>query len=144
MAALYLIVAIAGQRAAIAADLVRSVVEFEAITPVPLVPPHIAGLAALRSRVLTIVDCRRSLELGSGTVQGMMRAVVVEMDVHQYGLLVDEVEDVVLIETAPRDTPMALAAGWARAVAGTVEQDGVLLPLLDPAALVAGPAALAA
>ena len=30
------------------------------ITPAPRAPPHVAGLAALRSRALTVVDCRGS------------------------------------------------------------------------------------
>ena len=52
MEALKLIARIADQQVAISADTVESVVEVEAITPVPLAAPHIAGLAALRSRVL--------------------------------------------------------------------------------------------
>ena len=144
METLYLIVTIAGQRVALAAKPVESVVEIDAITPVPLVPPHIAGLSALRSRVLTIVDTLASLEIGTSPRSGVLRTVIVTVDTHQYGLLVDDVLDVVGIVTPPRPVHLALGPGWARVVSGIVEHDGEALLLLDPSLLVAGPVALAA
>src|SRR5689334_18908704 len=61
---LLLVVTIAGERVALPAAAVESVVELDTLIPVPRAAPHIAGLSALRSRVLTVVDCMRSLELG--------------------------------------------------------------------------------
>ena len=40
-------------------------VELDTLIPVPRAAPHVAGLSALRSRVLTVIDCQRSLELGA-------------------------------------------------------------------------------
>lgn len=137
--ALYLIVRIAGQRVALLADPVESVVEIDAISAVPRVPPHIAGLAALRSRVLTIVDCLESLALGRSARSGVLCTVIVTVDAHQYGLLVDEVLDVVTIVGAPRSVHLALGPGWSRAASGLVEHAGEALLLLDPGALIAGP-----
>ena len=62
---LLLIVSIAGSRVALPAAAVESVVELDALISVPRAPDHLAGLSALRSRVLTVIDCRRSLELGA-------------------------------------------------------------------------------
>lgn len=142
--ALYLIVTIAGQRVAMAAAPVGSVVEIDAITPVPRVSPHIAGVSALRSRVLTIVDCLASLGLGAGPREGLLRTVIVTVDGHQYGLLVEDVTDVVALPGGPRPVSLTLGSGWARAATGMIEHDGDALLLIDPAALVAGPIALAA
>ncbi len=144
MAALYLVAAIAGQRVALPAGSVKSVVEIDAITPVPRVAPHVAGLAALRSRVLTLIDCVRSLELDAPDGPAARSAVIVAVESHQYGLLVDEVIDVVPIEGAPRAMPSAFGPGWARAVSGVIEHGDDLLLVLDPAALIDGPAARAA
>jgi purine-binding chemotaxis protein CheW len=144
MDSLYLIVGMAGQRIALAAQYVESVVEIDAVTPVPLVAPHIAGLAALRSRVLTIVDTLAALDLGRVEADEVMQAVVVTIEGHLYGLLVDEVEDVVTIAGAPLPVCAALAPGWERATQGMVEIDGDALLLIDPLALVAGRPALAA
>ena len=48
---------------------VEAVVELEGITPAPCAAPHVAGLSALRSRVLTVIDGLAALEsrpLGRG------------------------------------------------------------------------------
>lgn len=141
--ALFLIARVGGERVALAAEAVESVVEIGALTPVPRVGRHIAGLAPLRSRVLTIIDVHASLELAGAPAEARP-AIVVPIDGHGYGLLVDEVEDVVAILAAPRPVGRGLDRGWARAASGIVEHDGRALLLLDPAALVAGPPALAA
>ena len=51
---LLLIVSIAGSRVALPASAVESVVELDALIAVPRAPDHVAGLSALRSRVLTV------------------------------------------------------------------------------------------
>ena len=144
MERLYLIVGIAGQRVALSTHFVESVVEIDVVTPVPLVAAHIAGLAALRSRVLTMVDTLAALDLGRMDRTDVMEAVVVTIDGHLYGLLVDDVEDVVSLNSAPTPVCAVLDAAWSRVTSGMVEIDGDALLLIDPAALVAGPSALAA
>ncbi len=141
---LKLIARVAGQQIAISADLVESVVEIEAITPVPLAAPHIAGLAALRSRVLTIIDTYAALELGRSPRDGLLQAIVVTIDHHLYGLLVDEVVDVVAFAGEPDPLHAGLSRGWANAAMGIVEHEGQALLQLDPARIVAGPVAIAA
>ena len=138
---LLLIVQLAGERVAIAAGDVESVVEIEEVTDVPRVAPHVAGLAALRSRVLTVIDCFASLELGSADLSGAHDAIVVEADGHPYALLVDGVEDVVEASGGLQPVRMSLGAGWRRVGRGMIEAEGDALLLLDVAGLIAGPAA---
>ncbi|WP_298689448.1 chemotaxis protein CheW [uncultured Sphingomonas sp.] len=144
MDSLKLIARIADQEVAIATSLIESVVEVEAITRVPLAAPHIAGLAALRSRVLTIIDTYAALEIGHSPREGILQAVVVTIDHHLYGLLVDEVVDVAAIASEPDLLHAGLSRGWAHAALGLVEHNGKALLELDPARIVAGPAVLAA
>ena len=139
MADLFLILSIAGERIAFPASQVESVIELDEVTPVPRTARHIAGLASLRSRVLTVVDCRASLGAASAAATG--EAVVVPSDGHPYALLVDGVEDVVEASAPPSRAGVPLAGGWARVALGTVEAGGDLLLLVDPHALIAGPAA---
>ena len=61
MESLYLIVRVAGDTVALRADGIGSVVEIDAISAVPRVPPHIRGLFALRSRILTVIDSAAAL-----------------------------------------------------------------------------------
>lgn len=143
MAELLLIVRLDGERIALRADDVESVVELEGLTPVPGVPPHIAGLAALRSRVLTVVDCVAALDPGR-TIGAMRDAVVVVAEGHPYALLVDGVEDVVDAEGEVGPVRTALAGGWQRVARGMVEAEGRLTLLADVQAFIAGPVAKAA
>src|SRR5690349_22360292 len=112
---LLLIVTIAGERVALPAAAVESVVELETLTPVPRAPCHVAGLSALRSRVLTVIDCMRSLELGeTDCSDGIREAAVIELDGHHYALIVDLVEDVVEALADPVPVRAAMGRGWER------------------------------
>lgn len=136
---LLLIVTIAGQRVALPASEVESVVELDTLISVPRAVSHVAGLSALRSRVLTVIDCMRSLELGTGeTGGGILEAAVVEVDGHHYALIVDSVEDVVEALSDPAPIRAAMGPGWERASIGMVETEEGALLLVDVATLVAG------
>jgi purine-binding chemotaxis protein CheW len=136
---LLLIVTIANERVALPAAAVESVVELDALTPVPRAARHVAGLSALRSRVLTVIDCMRSLELGTTDCSdGIREAAVVELDGHHYALIVDLVEDVVEALSDPAPVRASMGAGWERVSQGMVETEQGPLLLVDVAALVAG------
>ena len=143
MPKLLLIVRLAGERIALPAEEVEAVVEIEGITPVPRAASHVAGLTALRSRVLTVIDCAASLQV-DGPYAGNRDAVVVVADGHPYALLVSGVEDVVEASGEARPVRTSLTGGWRRVTRGTVDAQGDLLLLVDPGALIAGPEAKAA
>jgi len=135
-----LLVSIGGELAGIDSAIIRSVVELEAITPVPRAPDHIAGLAALRSRAMTVVDCRRSLELPPLEGAAKALAVVVEIDEFLYALVVDAVEEVVPLDGDPAEVRADLLPGWTRAALGMIETSAGPALMLDPARLIQGPA----
>ena len=145
MSELLLIATIAGQRVAIAGVDVESVVDIEAVTPVPRSALHVAGLAAIRSRVLTVIDCRAALELTPSADEAEVReAVVVEADGHPYALLVDRVDDVIEFRQEVLTVRTSLVPGWRRVARGLVEVEGDLLLLIDTDKMLAGPGAAAA
>ena len=139
--ALVLVLRIAGERVAIRACEVESVIEVEEVTPVPRTAPHVAGLTSLRSRILTVIDCRTAL---GAQPLAASEAVVVPADGHAYALLVDAVEDVVEPAGAPSPIALPLAGGWSGAASSTVVVGGDLLLLVDPHRLIAGPDSRAA
>jgi len=142
---LLLVVTIAGERVALPSTAVESVVELDALIPVPRAAPHVAGLSALRSRVLTVIDCMRALELGvTDCSDGIREAVVVELDGHHYALLVDTVEDVVEALSEPSPVRAAMGPGWERISKGMVETESGPLLVVDVAALIGGIEAKAA
>ena len=142
MSQLLLIVSIAGSRVAFPSAAVESVVELDTLIPVPRAAPHVAGLSALRSRVLTVIDTVRSLDLGeTDCSDGIREAAVVELDGHHYALIVDSVEDVIEALSDPTPIRAAMGEGWERIALGMVETELGPLLLVDVAALIAGPAA---
>jgi purine-binding chemotaxis protein CheW len=143
MADLLLIARLAGRRIAFPAAEVEGVVELEGLTPAPRAAPHVAGLSALRSRVLTVIDGLAALEFGRSGAAGR-DAIVIGSGGHTYALMVEEVEDVVEADAAPAPIAAPLGAGWDRVALGTVEAEGELYLLVDPHLLIAGPAARAA
>jgi purine-binding chemotaxis protein CheW len=139
VAELLLIVRLAGERVALAAADVESVVEIEALTPVPGAAGHVAGLAALRSRVLTVIDCLASLDPSLRLPADAREAVMAVVDGHPYALMVEAVEDVIEASGERRPAAASLAAGWRRIGLATIEAEGDLLLLADVEALIAGP-----
>lgn len=140
---LYLIATIAGQPVAIRASAIDSVVDIGDVTPVPRAPAHVAGLAALRSRVLTIICCERALGLPA-PARRATRGVVVAIDGHHYGLLVSAIDDACVIEDEVRSVRTRLDAGWEKVALGMIDFGEETLLLIDPSQLVAGPDLLAA
>ena len=144
MTALYLIAHINGCRVAIESDRVESIVHVPDIVAVPKSDPSVAGIFALRSRVLTLIDSqfivtgtRRQLEKGC-------LAVVAEIGGHHFGLAVDRVEDVVPISSENIQTAIHPSDIWKSIIMETASVDGELVMILDPSKLVAGELALAA
>ena len=69
------------------------------MTAVPLAAPEITGLLNLRGRVVTMIDMRRRLDLTAGNRRKPM-AVGVEYRGKSYGLLIDEIGEVLNLTAA--------------------------------------------
>jgi len=144
MGDLFLVAEIAGRRAAIASDDVQSVIEAGHIAPVPRAPTFVAGLTALRSRALTVIDARRALGLPGDDGAGEGRAIVCTIEGHPYAIVVDRVEDVVEATSIAARPDADLGRAWERVTTGMVETRIGPALVIDLAAMVAGPEAAAA
>lgn len=134
-----LIATIAGQRIALRTSSVQSMIEVESVTPVPRTPSHIAGLSALRSRILTVIDCRQAIGLASSD-RGATKseAIAVEHSGHFYALLVDGVEDVVEACSTLLPIHADIGTGWERVALGMIETDSGTLMLVDAVRFITG------
>ena len=140
MSEMLLVIMLGGRRAALPAVEVNSVIELAEVTPVPCSAAHIVGLAALRSRPLTVIDCAAALGFDAAASDWRgRRAVVVEHEGHLYGLLVDHADDIVAAQEDPGPLGADPGSGWRRAALGRVETEAGALLLLNIAALIAGP-----
>lgn len=140
---LLVIIQIAGRRCALWALDVKSVIEIGAVAPIPRAPAWIAGITALRSQALTVIDCRAAIGLGTQNASADWptdhRAVVVAEGGHAYALRVDGIEDVTTAATAPGQVPGGFGPEWSRIATGMIETMAGPVLLIDLPALLAGP-----
>ena len=136
MADLFLIARIAERPVAIASDQVDSVVDIGEIVPVPAADGRVRGLAALRSKVVTVIDTRAVLGLACADCSG--RAVITVVDGHYYAILVDALDDVTPCALLPLSGGIVLAEGWRAIGRGVVELDGEPVLAIDLHAMIPG------
>ncbi|MFM7377953.1 MAG: chemotaxis protein CheW [Erythrobacter sp.] len=136
---LLVILQIAGRRCALSALDVRSVIETGTITPIPRAPAWIAGITALRSQALTVIDCRRAIGLSDGDWPTDHRAAVITEGGHSYALLVDGIEDITTAAGEAGQVPGGFGAEWSRIALGMIETMAGPALLIDLPALLAGP-----
>ncbi len=143
MSGLYVLAWIGAQRVAFDATRVEAVVDIAAVVPVPLAAAHVIGLAAIRSQVITVIDC--GIATGGQASAPTGRAIVTTIDGHRYALRVDHVDDVVPGLVRVADDSVPLGSVWSALADGVIEVAGRFAVVLDPARLIsAGSIAIAA
>ncbi len=120
---LFLIATVADRTVAIAAEQVESVVDVGEIVPVPGASPHVRGIAALRSRVVTVISSRYVFGAPTGLTVAR-RAIVTVVDGHRYAILVNGLEDVRNFELLPLPPGLPLSPQWRSVATGMVEHEG--------------------
>ena len=104
----------------------------ERLTRVPLAPPEIAGVLNLRGHIVTLIDLRRRFGLGEREDGDAAMAIGVESRGESYGLLIDNVGEVLKLDDAAREpNPINLDQRLARVSAGIHRLDGQLLIVVD-------------
>lgn len=82
---LYLFATLAGTRIAVETGEVEAVVKLTEISPVPGMGAHVAGLSALRSRVLTIIDTAALIQGEASPTREAGLAIIANIAGHSYG-----------------------------------------------------------
>ena len=86
---------------AIPIEQVREIRAVESITNIPKAKSYVKGIMNLRGLIIPIIDVKEKLGLASGakTSSAKQRILVIEVNNTQTGLLVDEVDQVLRIQT---------------------------------------------
>jgi len=102
------------------------------LTRVPLAPPEVAGMLNLRGRVVTAIDMRARLDLGTRPPGTPVMAIGIELKGESYGLLVDAVGEVMALrDSACEAKPANLDPRLSRVAAGIHRLEGQLMVVLD-------------
>jgi purine-binding chemotaxis protein CheW len=119
-------------------DRVHDVFIASALTDVPLAPREIVGLLNLRGRVVTAMCLRRRLGMSDSDDKSRNMAVGLEHQGESYGLLVDQVGEVMKLSADTHEpNPVHMDPMWVKLSRGVHRLDEKLLIILDVDAVLA-------
>lgn len=128
----YITVTIGSQLFGMPIEGVHDVFRLTGMTPVPMSRPEIAGVLNMRGRIVTAIDMRRRLDMPARASQEAPMAVGIEYRGESYGLVIDEVGDVLSLPIANIEpNPVNLDPRWVRVSSGVQRLEGNLLVILN-------------
>lgn len=111
---------------------VQEVIRYQQMTRVPLAPPIVSGLINLRGQIVTAIDVRARFGMNPRTAEQLPMNVVVRTDDGVTSLLVDEIGDVVEVQSSQFEPTPDTLRGVARdLVDGIYKLDSRLLLVLN-------------
>jgi purine-binding chemotaxis protein CheW len=141
----YVTVHIGGQLFGVEVDEIREVFSPQDITQVPRASGEIAGLLNLRGRIVTAVDARRRLNLPPRESDAPFMALGLEQGSELFGVLVDEVGEVMRLKADTLEpSPAHLDPHWRALLKGVHRLENDLLAVLDIRVLISWDKKLAA
>jgi len=133
----YVSFSLAGSRYGVPVDQVMQILRLESLIEVPKPPPYVEGVINLKGDIVPVVSLRTRLEVGAGgrapgPDQRKRRVVVVRLGSRQYGLDVDEVNEIVDIDEAGISRDATTVMGMrAELILGIARQSDALYLILD-------------
>ena len=123
---------IGGQLFGLPISRVQDVFMPDRLTRVPLASDDVAGVLNLRGRIVTAIDMRARLGLPKHNDGRPPMAVGVDMRGESYGLLIDNIGEVLKLPNDSREVnPVNLDPRMAKMAGGVHRLDGQLMVVLD-------------
>src|ERR1051326_9088797 len=111
---------------------VREIIKAGAVTPIPEAPNFVRGLINVRGEIVATIDLRSRFSLGAPNVEEPKHTVITRQGDTLFGLMVDEVTEVLRIPEAEiKRTPELAANHTDFYVTGVLPLDSRLIILLD-------------
>lgn len=111
---------------------VQEIIRYQEMTKVPLAPPVVAGLINLRGQIVTAIDLRRRLDLAERPTEKLPLNVVVQISDETVSFLVDEIGDVLEVDSQDfESTPDTLTGNVRHLIRGAYKLKEILLLILD-------------
>ncbi|KZN12907.1 MULTISPECIES: chemotaxis protein CheW [Marinomonas] len=111
---------------------VKEVLRYSEIAPVPGAPTFVLGIIHLRGTVVTVVDTCQRFGLPSGEITDATRIMILEVDGHVIGILVDAVSEVVYLRQSEIEvTPSVGNDESSKFIQGVCHKNDTLLILVD-------------
>lgn len=111
---------------------VQEIIPMTVPTRLPQAPAFVEGIINLRGRIIPIIDLKKRFEMGSSEVTNETRSVVVEVEGHTVGIIVDEVSEVLRLSLDNIEPAPTIIGGiTAEYLTGVGKINDRLLILLD-------------
>lgn len=126
------VVGLDGEHFGLRLETVYEFTEVPQVTSIPCCPPHIVGNMNLRGEILTLVDIRCFLNLSSAAASKPQKAVVMRSGSLVAGVVIDEVFDVVYLQTSDIvSAPTAIHSNSNQYLRGVASYGDSMMSLLD-------------
>ncbi|TPE54724.1 chemotaxis protein CheW [Maribrevibacterium harenarium] len=111
---------------------VKEVLRYTEIAPVPGAPSFVLGIIHLRGTVVTVIDTCQRFDLTSGEITDSTRIMILEVDGHVIGILVDAVSEVVYLRQSEIEaSPNVGNDESSKFIQGVCHKNDTLLILVD-------------
>jgi purine-binding chemotaxis protein CheW len=110
-------------------SVIREVIPWQEPSPVPGDAPQSLGILDIRGNIISLFSGRTLLSLDPAEDVTQGKAIIFETEQGNYGVLVDEVAEIISVDCNSVVHPMESKQN--RVIQGTVNHDGKLLILLD-------------
>jgi len=111
---------------------VKEVLKFQDIAPVPGAPDYVMGIINIRGTVISVINTRRRFGLHDREPDDNTRLVILEIGKHVLGIVVDSVAEVVYLRGSEIETaPQVNKDETARFITGVCHREDQLLILVE-------------
>jgi purine-binding chemotaxis protein CheW len=111
---------------------VKEVLKFQDIAPVPGAPDYVLGIINIRGTVISVINTRRRFGLQDREADDNTRIVIIEIGKHVVGILVDSVAEVVYLRRSQIESaPQINRDDSAKFIQGVYHRDNQLLILVE-------------
>ncbi|TCT15079.1 purine-binding chemotaxis protein CheW [Natranaerovirga pectinivora] len=96
----YIIIKFDNEQYGINIKYVQNIVRMQRITRVPKAPDYLKGVINLRGEIIPVMSLRNKFELEQDQFTDKTRIIIVKLEQGDMGLIVDEVREVVQLDTS--------------------------------------------
>ncbi len=110
---------------------IQRILRYEAPSPLPQSPSFLEGVVPYEGGAVPVVDLRKRFEL-EAAIREETRLMIVDLGDQRVGVLVDEVREVLRVESTTIAAPAPIVSGLAAAyIAGIVTRPGRTIIILN-------------
>ena len=111
---------------------VREVLKYQDIAPVPGAPDYVMGIINIRGTVISVINTRLRFGLSEKEPEENTRIVILEIGQHIVGIVVDSVAEVVYMKRSEIESaPQVNKDDSARFIQGVCHRDDKLIILVE-------------